>query len=139
MAGGWIQAGLLKSLDGHGGLAAWRWLFIIVSVITIPLVAFGKYRTSIPFFSVSLTSAIIGWAVIPNLPSHKSAWYLSESERQWAIDRLGKPKKQDWDVTVLKRVFASWQFYLLPLIFMCKIAFSLVFLSESYVFVYSMR
>lgn len=42
MAGGWIQAGLLKSLDGQGSLAAWRWLFIIVSIMTIPVVVFGE-------------------------------------------------------------------------------------------------
>lgn len=41
MAGGWIQAGLLATLDGKSGLAAWRWLFIIVSIITLPVVIFG--------------------------------------------------------------------------------------------------
>ncbi|KAH7142932.1 putative pantothenate transporter [Dactylonectria estremocensis] len=99
MAGGWIQAGLLKSLDGRGSLAAWRWLFIIVSIMTIPVVVFG-------------------WLVIPNLPSHKSAWFLTDEEKQRAIDRLGRPNKQTWDLTVFRRVLKSWQFYLLPLIFM---------------------
>jgi ACS family pantothenate transporter-like MFS transporter len=42
MTGGWIQAGLLSSLDGRAGLAAWRWLFIIVSIITIPIVILGE-------------------------------------------------------------------------------------------------
>jgi len=42
MAGGWIQAGLLTHLDGKVGLPAWRWIFIIVSVITIPTAIFGK-------------------------------------------------------------------------------------------------
>lgn len=37
MSGGWIQAGLLESLAGKNGLPAWRWIFIIVSVITIPI------------------------------------------------------------------------------------------------------
>lgn len=41
MAGGWIQAGLLESLGGKSGLPAWRWIFIIVSVITIPSALFG--------------------------------------------------------------------------------------------------
>ncbi|KAH6867843.1 hypothetical protein B0T10DRAFT_467637 [Thelonectria olida] len=68
MAGGWIQAGLLKSPDGHGSLAAWRWLFIIVSILTNPVVVFG-------------------WLVIPNLPTRKSAWFLTDQEKQRAIDR----------------------------------------------------
>lgn len=41
MAGGWIQAGLLASLADKGGLPAWKWIFIIVSVMTIPVALFG--------------------------------------------------------------------------------------------------
>jgi ACS family pantothenate transporter-like MFS transporter len=46
MAGGWIQAGLLGSLSGHGGLPAWRLIFIVVSVTTIPIAIFGEYQVS---------------------------------------------------------------------------------------------
>ncbi|KAE8309332.1 major facilitator superfamily domain-containing protein [Aspergillus transmontanensis] len=99
MAGGWIQAGLLKALAGHGGLPAWRWIFIIVSVMTIPV-------------------ALFGWFFIPDLPAHRAAWYLNEAEKEHAAHRLGQTSKQTWDRTVLKRVLLSWQFYLLPLIFM---------------------
>lgn len=42
MAGGWIQAGLLVALEGKEGLPAWRWIFIVVSVITIPVALFGE-------------------------------------------------------------------------------------------------
>lgn len=42
MAGGWIQAGLLGSLQGRGGLPAWRLIFIVVSCTTIPIALFGK-------------------------------------------------------------------------------------------------
>lgn len=42
MAGGWIQAGLLVALQGREGLPAWRWIFIVVSVITIPVALFGE-------------------------------------------------------------------------------------------------
>lgn len=47
MAGGWIQAGLLDSLAGKNGLPAWRWIFIIVSVITIPTALFGENQPTI--------------------------------------------------------------------------------------------
>ncbi|KAK6083006.1 major facilitator superfamily transporter [Seiridium cupressi] len=99
IAGGWIQAGLITSLDGKGGLPAWRWVFVVVSVITIPVAA-------------------LGWVVIPNLPIHKSAWYLTKEERDLAVTRLGHFKKQSWDLTVFRRVLLSWQFWSLPLIFM---------------------
>ncbi|KAI1841862.1 hypothetical protein JX265_010828 [Neoarthrinium moseri] len=99
IAGGWIQAGLLETLNGKGGLPAWRWIFVIVSVITIPV-------------------ALFGWVVIPDLPVHKSAWYLTHEQRELAFARLGRPSKQSWDLTVFRRVLLSWQFWLLPFIFM---------------------
>ena len=46
MAGGWIQARLLESLAGKDGQPAWRWIFIIVSVITIPIAIFGKFESA---------------------------------------------------------------------------------------------
>ncbi|KAL4899302.1 hypothetical protein BDW74DRAFT_183835 [Aspergillus multicolor] len=99
MAGGWIQAGLLESLAGKGGLPAWKWIFIIVSVMTLPV-------------------ALFGWFFIPDLPAHRTAWYLNAEEKDRAATRLGSPAKQSWDLTVFKRVLWSWQFYLLPFIFM---------------------
>ncbi|KAJ6783206.1 hypothetical protein PWT90_01246 [Aphanocladium album] len=119
MTGAWIQAGLLTSLDGHGSLPAWRWLFIIVSVMTLPVVIFGELMLLTkqnPNWSRMLISQ--GWVIIPNMPSDKSAWFLTEAEKQLAIDRLGKAKKHDWGISVFRRVLLSWQFYLLPFIFM---------------------
>jgi hypothetical protein len=43
MAGGWIQAALLKNLDGKAGIPAWRWIFIVVGVLTIPSAIFGEF------------------------------------------------------------------------------------------------
>ena len=43
MAGGWIQAALLKALEGQkGGLPAWRLIFVVVACTTIPVALFGK-------------------------------------------------------------------------------------------------
>ncbi|KAJ6160746.1 pantothenate transporter [Penicillium chermesinum] len=99
MAGGWIQAGLLHTLQGRGGLPAWKWIFIIVSVMTIPV-------------------ALFGWVFIPDLPEHRSAWYLTAEQREHAFIRLGAPLKQTWDLSVFRRVLLSWQFWLLPFLFM---------------------
>ncbi|CRG86974.1 Pantothenate transporter FEN2 [Talaromyces islandicus] len=99
MAGGWIQAGLLQTLGGNGGLPAWKWIFIIVSVMTLPVACFG-------------------WVFIPDLPAHKAAWYLTKEQKEHAATRLGATRQQSWDLTVFKRILLSWQFYLLPFIFM---------------------
>jgi ACS family pantothenate transporter-like MFS transporter len=117
MSGGWIQASLVRSLAGTNGLPAWRWIFIIVSVITIPTALFGN------FFHYSkeyLLITVVGWFVIPGLPSHRAAWYLNDEEKEHAATRLGQAQKYDWDRTVFKRVLLSWQFWLLPTIFMCE-------------------
>ncbi|KAJ5934834.1 pantothenate transporter [Penicillium verhagenii] len=99
MSGGWMQAGLLQTLAGKGGLPAWKWIFIIVSVMTIPV-------------------AIFGWVFIPDLPAHRAAWYLNDEEKEHAATRLGPVRQEAWDKTVFKRVLLSWQFYLLPFLFM---------------------
>ncbi|OJJ61731.1 hypothetical protein ASPSYDRAFT_75763 [Aspergillus sydowii CBS 593.65] len=99
MTGGWIQAGLLQSLGGKSGLPAWKWIFIIVSVMTLPV-------------------ALFGWVFTPDLPAHRAAWYLSAEEKEHAATRIIAPTKYSWDLMVFKRVLWSWQFYLLPFIFM---------------------
>ncbi|KAJ4417783.1 hypothetical protein N0V82_005949 [Gnomoniopsis sp. IMI 355080] len=99
MAGGWIQAALLGSLSDKGGLPPWRWMFIVVSVMTIPF-------------------ALFGWFAIPDLPHHRAAHFLTDEEKDCAIRRLGASRKQSWDLSVFRRVLLSWQFWLLPTVFM---------------------
>ncbi|KAL4861350.1 major facilitator superfamily domain-containing protein [Aspergillus spectabilis] len=89
MSGGWIQAGLLQSLAGKGGLPAWKWIFIIVSVMTLPV-------------------ALFGWVFIPDMPAHRVAGYLNADEKEHAATRLAAPSKEKWDLTVFKRVLWSW-------------------------------
>lgn len=116
MAGGWIQAGLLESLSGKNGLPAWKWIFIIVSVMTIPVALFGK--TLLALCDIGQLLTVAGWVFIPDLPIHRAAWYLTAEQKEYAISRLGASRNESWDLTVFKRVFLSWQFYLLPFLFM---------------------
>lgn len=62
----------------------------------------------------------VGWVFIPDLPSHRAAWYLTDEQKEHAATRLGSISKKSWDTTVFKRVFLSWQFWLLPFVFMCR-------------------
>lgn len=43
---------------------------------------------------------------------------MTEEEKDTAIERLGQAQKESWDLSVFKRVLLSWQFWLLPSIFM---------------------
>lgn len=66
---------------------------------------------------------ITGWFAIPDLPEHRVARFLSPEEKEWAATRLGKAEQSTWDRTVFRRVLLSWQFYLLPLVFMRRSSF----------------
>ncbi|KAK4993475.1 hypothetical protein LTR50_000405 [Elasticomyces elasticus] len=69
MIGGFIQTGLHQSLEGKGGLAGWRWLFIVDGLMTVPV-------------------AIYGFLFFPNTPSTTTAPYLSAAERELAAFRV---------------------------------------------------
>ena len=58
----------------HLGLAGWKWLFIILGIITIPI-------------------AIFGFIFFPDLPETTTAKWLSEEEKELALTRL--PPKMD--------------------------------------------
>ncbi|KAK6086975.1 pantothenate transporter liz1 [Seiridium cupressi] len=74
--GGLIAAGILKNMDGVAGLHAWKWLFIIESVLTI-LVAF------------------VALFCLPDLP--RTTRWLTEQERELAAWRLESDiGEDDW-------------------------------------------
>ncbi|KAK2624883.1 hypothetical protein QTJ16_006076 [Diplocarpon rosae] len=46
--------------------------------------------------------SMAGWIVIPGLPHHRVACFLTEEEKEHAVVRLESPKKETWDRTVFK-------------------------------------
>jgi ACS family pantothenate transporter-like MFS transporter len=99
---GFLQAAAYTNLSGIGGLAGWRWLFIIDGIITIPL-------------------AILGFAFFPNLPQGgKRTWWTTEAEHVLSIKRMqaiGRAGKQPWSKAKAKRIFFSWHTYFLPMLY----------------------
>lgn len=79
-----------------------------------------RYALNPVRLNMEVLSNSTGWIFIPDLPSHRAAWFLNSELKEHAIMRLGAPRKQSWDLTVFRRVLLSWQFWLLPFIFMCK-------------------
>ncbi|KAI8681080.1 MFS domain-containing protein [Fusarium keratoplasticum] len=99
MFAGAMMAAIHESMEGHGGLQGWQWVFLIDGIITVP-------------------TAIFGFFFFPDLPEITEAPYLDEKERQLALDRL-PPKREDghniqaW--SLIKRVLGQ------PLIYICCI------------------
>jgi MFS transporter, ACS family, pantothenate transporter len=99
---GFLQAAAYTNLSGVGGLAGWRWLFIIDGIITLPL-------------------AILGFLFFPNLPQGgKKTWWTTEEEHAISVKRMqaiGRAGKQPWTKDKVRRILLSWHTYLLPLLY----------------------
>ncbi|TPX12754.1 uncharacterized protein E0L32_000931 [Thyridium curvatum] len=95
MIGGFIQAGIYKSLHNKSGLTGWRWLFIIDGLITIPV-------------------AVYGLLLFPDTPATTVAPYLSEAERELARSRVPPPQVPErgtFSLHFLRRVLTSWYWW----------------------------
>lgn len=100
--GGYIFSGVYASMNGSGGLAAWRWAFVVDGVITVVI-------------------ALYGLAFFPDTPEKTTAFYLSSAERERCVERLVEEDRRPtggWSWDVCGRIFGSWQFYLLTVLWM---------------------
>jgi hypothetical protein len=79
-----------------GGMAGWRWLFIIDGVISLPI-------------------ALAGFFIFPGLPSSSKPWWLTPEQHQLARTRManaGVAPSKELSWTVAKRTFMRWEFYM---------------------------
>ncbi|KAH3919135.1 hypothetical protein HBI56_100340 [Parastagonospora nodorum] len=96
MFGGYLQAAAYKNLNGVGGMAGWRWLFIIDGVISLPI-------------------AFAGFFIFPGLPSSGKPWWLTPAEHDLAKRRMinaGIAPSKELSWTVIRRTFTRWEFYM---------------------------
>ncbi|KAM3539500.1 hypothetical protein ARSEF1564_007596 [Beauveria bassiana] len=95
MIGGFIQTGLNRGLDGRGGLAGWRWLFIIDGLITMPV-------------------ALYGFVFFPDTPQTTRAFYLTEEEKALARSRVpqaAEDGQSPMTLAFVKKVLTSWYWW----------------------------
>lgn len=93
MFSGYLQSAAYENLSGKGGLAGWKWGFIIDGIFTVPIALFG-------FF------------VFPGAPYQiKKLWWLSAEELNLAKQRTytsGIAKPGALNFSLVKRVFLRW-------------------------------
>lgn len=93
MFGGFLQTAIYSGLNGHSGLAGWRWLFIVDGLITLPI-------------------ALYGLVLFPDTPSTTRAPYLTGDERSLAVARVPEViEHTNLTWRFLKRVLLSWQWW----------------------------
>ncbi|KAI0913280.1 MFS general substrate transporter [Ustulina deusta] len=112
-------------LEGVGGFHGWQWLFIINTVISLPI-------------------AISGFFLFPDVPEITKAWWLTEEDIAIANKRMaleGRAKRGKFTKATFKRIFSSWHIYALVLLYIFfnngsgyggQPAFSLWLKSEGY-------
>ncbi|KZF19279.1 major facilitator superfamily transporter [Xylona heveae TC161] len=101
MFSGYLQAAVYKGLNHVGGLAGWKWLFIMDGVISAPI-------------------AIAGFFLLPDTPDNTRVFYLTEKDRTLARDRMaaiGRAPRTRLGLSAFKRVFGRWHLYLFTLLY----------------------
>lgn len=95
LTAGLIQAGTATSLGNVGGLAGWRWMYIICAVITIPI-------------------GILGFIVLPGTPDMPNRWLLKKKDVELAKKRLtraGHATAGKFHWRILLKLAQSWEFW----------------------------
>ncbi|EGV64788.1 MFS general substrate transporter [Yamadazyma tenuis ATCC 10573] len=101
MFSGYLQSALYSGMNGRGGLAAWRWLFIFDGVITFPV-------------------AFVGYFAIPDEPFSSKAKWFNEKDRRIGTERMRKGKintKPKIKVSDLVALISDWPFWIFSLAF----------------------
>lgn len=104
---GALQAAISDTLDGHGGLAGWRWLFVINSIITV-------------------IWGFAGFFMIPDLPNKPNprAFWFTKVHAELSMERLARhgraePKKMSW--AGAKRAFSGWVIYFIAVLYIATV------------------
>lgn len=100
MFSGYLMAAVI-SLDGTDGYHGWQWLFIINTVISLPI-------------------ALLGFLFFPDVPEICRAFYLSKEEIELGKKRMeleGRAQREPYTKAKFKKIFSSWHIYLLTLLY----------------------
>ena len=99
MTSGLLAARIVTDLDGVGGRAGWRWLYIVAACITFPI-------------------SIWGFLCFPGTPNNKKRWMFTDREIGMARERMAaegraQPIGLQFNLRTAKRFVRTWHFWLL--------------------------
>ncbi|EME43861.1 hypothetical protein DOTSEDRAFT_79811 [Dothistroma septosporum NZE10] len=103
MLSGALQAAIMGTMDGHSGLAGWRWLFVINAIITV-------------------VWGVAGIFMLPDYPNNRNprALWFSRNDQELAIQRLVRNKRAEphpISLASAKRTFSSWAVYFIATLY----------------------
>lgn len=99
MTTGLLAGRIYQSLNGALGLAGWRWMYIVASIITFPI-------------------AIWGYFSFPGSPKDGKRWFFTDEDIELARERMQlqgrlNPKGLTLKWGVVKRFLNGWHFWVL--------------------------
>ncbi|KAL7782365.1 major facilitator superfamily domain-containing protein [Trichoderma afarasin] len=100
MFSGYLMAAVYH-LGGKDGFKGWQWLFIINTVISLPI-------------------ALAGYFMIPDVPEITRAWYFTKDDIAIAQKRMqleGRANRAPFTKKKVKKILSSWHIYLLTLLY----------------------
>lgn len=100
MFSGYLMASV-SHLEGVGGYHGWQWLFIVNTIISLPI-------------------AIAGFFFWPDVPEISRAWWLTKGEIALAQKRMaleGRANRAPCTKAKLAKIFSSWHIYMLSLLY----------------------
>ncbi|KAJ5288244.1 MFS general substrate transporter [Penicillium angulare] len=106
--GGLLAAGIMSGLDGRGGLAGWRWLFIIEGAGT-------------------MVAGLVALALLPDFPSSGRQKWLTEQEQRLSEWRLARVVNDEVDengsiMEALRDALIDPKAWILILIQVCQLS-----------------
>ncbi|EFQ31072.1 major facilitator superfamily transporter [Colletotrichum graminicola] len=100
MFSGYLMAAVYK-LDGVHGWKGWQWLFIVDTIISLPI-------------------AIAGFFFLPDVPEITKAWWLNKDDVALAQKRMqieGRANRQPYTKSKVKKILTSWHIWALTLLY----------------------
>ncbi|KAI1505633.1 pantothenate transporter liz1 [Biscogniauxia marginata] len=102
MFSGYLMAAVYN-LDQTHGFQGWQWLFIINTVISLPI-------------------AIAGFFFMPDVPEITRAWWLTKDEIALGKRRMeleGRANRGSYTKAKFHKIFTSWHIYALTILYIC--------------------
>ncbi|KAG7748744.1 hypothetical protein KL912_001806 [Ogataea haglerorum] len=109
---GFMQAAMYKTLNGHGGLAGWKWLFMINGLMTVAIASFGFY-------------------IVPDSPQNGGAKWMTADDLAIANERMfsiGRETKRQLNMKRVLKIpldYRVWLFLLayVPAVWTTSVAY----------------
>lgn len=100
-----LLAYAIESLNGHGGLEGWRWIFIIEGLMTVGL------------------AGLIA-ILLPDVPQKAPRWFLRDRERLYLLQKLEASRGEEHRRSVADdvptwRILTDWRIHLFTMCFFC--------------------